>query len=223
MDVWSICSGVRKKIEEIKKQLKRAEFDAAIHVEAISLADQINLKDLRQSSCIVSYLGFSTEIDWPTFVYLKDGSSVDDYTITERFIMDMLQWHKEEKKIHIKFVYIILIKIIRYLRTLPNVIDVNLPEGDQNTFRVCGDVHGQYYDFINIFNLFGYPSASAPYLFNGTCDDEIWKTGDFTDRGNFSVEVALTCFCYKLVKPDSFYLLRGNHESPVGAINLSYA
>ena len=42
-----ICSGVRKKIEEIKKQLKRAEFDAAIHVENISFADQINLKDLR--------------------------------------------------------------------------------------------------------------------------------------------------------------------------------
>ena len=154
---------------------------------------------------------------------MNDGSSVDDYTITERFIMDMLQWHKEEKKIHIKFVYIILIKIIRYLRTLPNVIEVKLPEGDQNTFRVCGDVHGQYYDFINIFNLFGYPSASAPYLFNGICLGVMSEKGDFTDRGNFSVEVALTSFCYKLVKPDSFHILRGNHESPVDMSNLSYS
>lgn len=39
--------------------------------------------------------------------------------------------------------------------------------------------------------------------------------GDFTDRGNFSVEVALTIFCYKLVRPDAFFVLRGNHESPV--------
>ena len=79
----------------------------------------------------------------------------------------MLKWHKEGNQIHIKFVYIILIKIIRYLRDLNNVIDISLPEGKENYFRVCGDVHGQYYDFINIFNMYGYPSASHPYLFNG--------------------------------------------------------
>ena len=92
---------------------------------------------------------------------------MDDYTITERFILDMLKWHKEKRNIHPKFVYVILIKTIQYLRSLPNIIEVKLPEGEKNTFRVCGDVHGQYYDFINIFNQFGYPSASAPYLFNG--------------------------------------------------------
>ena len=42
-----------------------------------------------------------------------------------------------------------------------------------------------------------------------------YTIGDFTDRGNFSTEIALTAFCYKLVKPDSFFILRGNHESPV--------
>ena len=92
---------------------------------------------------------------------------MDDYTITERFILDMLKWHKEKRSIHPKFVYIILIKTVKYLRSLPNIIEVKLPEGEKNTFRVCGDVHGQYYDFLNIFNQFGYPSASTPYHFNG--------------------------------------------------------
>ena len=36
------------------------------------------------------------------------------------------------------------------------------------------------------------------------------------------MEVALTVFCYKLVKPDCFFVLRGNHESPVGVCALAH-
>ncbi|KFZ49197.1 Serine/threonine-protein phosphatase 5, partial [Antrostomus carolinensis] len=68
---------------------------------------------------------------------------------------------------------------------------------------VCGDTHGQYYDLLNIFELNGLPSESNPYIFNG----------DFVDRGSFSVEVILTLFGFKLLYPDHFHLLRGNHET----------
>ena len=34
-------------------------------------------------------------------------------------------------------------KTIKYLKTLPNVIEVKMPKGEDETFRVCGDVHGQ--------------------------------------------------------------------------------
>lgn len=91
----------------------------------------------------ISHVGFSDEIEGPTIDYVNDGTSIDDYTITDRFILDMLQWHKQGKKLHIKFVYVILMKTIKYLKTLPNVIDIKMPEGKDDTFRVCGDVHGQ--------------------------------------------------------------------------------
>ena len=52
-----------------------------------------------------------------------------------------------------------------HLKTLPSLIDVDVPESTQIT--VCGDVHGQYYDLLNIFDINGLPSVENPYLFNG--------------------------------------------------------
>ena len=64
-----------------------------------------------------------------------------------------------------------------------SVVDVAVPEGAHVT--VCGDVHGQYYDLCNIFELNGKPSETNPYLFNG----------DFVDRGSFSIEVLFFLMC----------------------------
>jgi serine/threonine-protein phosphatase 5 len=81
------------------------------------------------------------------------------------------------------------------------LVDVHIDE-DQK-FTVCGDIHGQYYDLLNIFQLNGLPSETNPYLFNG----------DFVDRGSFSVECILTLIGFKLLYPKHFFMSRGNHES----------
>ena len=83
----------------------------------------------------------------------------------------------------------------------PSLVDIPIPDDQEIT--VCGDIHGQYYDLLNIFEMNGNPSPLNPYLFNG----------DFVDRGSFSVECMLTLLIWKACHPNCMYLTWGNHES----------
>lgn len=58
-----------------------------------------------------------------------------------------------------------LLQAQQRLKSLPSLVDVPVAEG--KCITVCGDVHGQYYDLLNIFDLNGLPSEDNPYLFNG--------------------------------------------------------
>ncbi|CDQ91957.1 unnamed protein product [Oncorhynchus mykiss] len=129
------------------------------------------------------------------------GPKLEEGKVTMRFMKEMMECFKDQKKLHRKCAYQILIQVKELLSKLPSLIEITLKETEKIT--ICGDTHGQFYDLINIFELNGLPSETNPYLFNG----------DFVDRGSFSLEVILTLFGFKLLLPDSFYLLRGNHET----------
>lgn len=126
----------------------------------------------------------------------KDKVDVNDYLndILERLIpkssnqRDYVQFKESE----IKVVTQLSIEIFKKESAL---LEIPAP------VYVCGDIHGQYYDLLRIFNCCGQPNTTS-YLF----------LGDYVDRGKQSLETMMLLLIYKIKYPKKLFLLRGNHE-----------
>ena len=114
------------------------------------------------------------------------------------------------------FVIQILENAKQVLHDLPSVVSVDIPTDTNSTninnstktkernprITLVGDIHGQFYGLMHIFDIHGFPTPSTPYVFSG----------DMSDTGDLSLSLLLSLLMIKLSCPSCVHMTRGNHE-----------
>ncbi|EKX73088.1 serine/threonine protein phosphatase PP5, putative [Theileria equi strain WA] len=198
LKVLSLCNDptARSKLKECKKILREHKFTEAIMREVPPpLHETLNVDTITVDG---DYTG-------PVYQPIENL----DANQKNLFFSQVIEYIKvPDNKIHKKYLCMLILDLIKTVKDYPSLVD--LPISDSEEITICGDIHGQFYDLLNIFSINGFPSDSNGYLFNG----------DFIDRGSFSLECVLTLFLAKVLFPSKFHIVRGNHETE--ALNKCY-
>ena len=155
------------KFNECSKIVRQQAFEKAISVDSV--------KKLVSESINIDTIAVEDSYDGP---HLDANGKV-----TLQFMEELMQRYKNQKKLHKKyackvrssptltctvtFIQLflsiqILLDVMELFKSQPSMVDVIIPEGSK--FTVCGDIHGQFYDLMNIFHLNGLPSPTNPFV-----------------------------------------------------------
>lgn len=89
----------------------------------------------------------------------------------------------------------LMLRLMEELAAESNLLELSSP------ITICGDVHGQLFDVLELFKKAGSPE-NHKFLF----------MGDYVDRGYYSILTFSLLAALKLKYRGQVYLLRGNHE-----------
>jgi len=121
-------------------------------------------------------------------------------SVTDAFINSLIDMQAQGQLLPLKSASLMVLDAISIFNKESTMQEMTVSAGQE--LKICGDLHGQYWDFMNMLKLAGKPSPDSPFIFNG----------DFVDRGSWSIEVILTLVAFKIKDPQLVGMNRGNHE-----------
>ncbi|RNC31301.1 serine/threonine-protein phosphatase PP1 beta, partial [Trypanosoma cruzi] len=128
---------------------------------------------------------------------LETSIEEEEKSAIRQLVTSVLQdWRGAQKLLNEDIIRTVLRRVRPVLMSQPMMVRLEAP------VNVCGDIHGQINDLVEIFRAGGMPPTSR-YLF----------LGDYVDRGKYGTEVISVLLGLKVLHPDKMYVLRGNHES----------
>jgi serine/threonine-protein phosphatase 5 len=176
---------------EMSKHMRRIAFEKAIQSEDEDVFDF----DVVGIPLENGYKGPHLDVS------VNEDGEVQLGGLTDLWIKDLITFYKDGGKLARKYLYALLMKAHQVFTEEPAYKEIKTIEIGE--FTVVGDVHGQFYDLINMFTQNGYVDEKHGYLFNG----------DLVDRGSWSVEVIVTLLFFKILYPQQLHINRGNHET----------
>ena len=191
-----------KKLKGKKNKKEEETFDIREELKDILVKNHnINITSSKNIKPSMTYDENIHKIDSSDFFKEFKKETNEEINISlDKLINKLLlaKEYKPNKEIDLKEEEInwVIIKSYEIIKNQPVFIELDSP------INICGDVHGQFYDLLRLFNYGGEPPKSN-YLF----------LGDYVDRGKNSLETIVLLLCYKIKYPENFFMLRGNHES----------
>jgi len=178
--------------ERCKKSLETITFQ-----NKVALRRSLKNEDGPLGDCVNTSIDFKdlqTDYSGPR---LPENKKIDD-----QFIQDLRNFYSFGGILPPQVLYRVLQQTEQCLRSTPtSLVEVDLDE--DTSLHVCGDIHGQFKDLLNIFFLKGEPGKESSYLFNG----------DIVDRGPASIPCIVLIFALKCLYPYKIFINRGNHEA----------
>lgn len=220
--VFSCVAGLDVFLSEWEEERKDPEIDS-----------HSNLFDCRCYSSLVHFNSNDSE--------MAENASSDEYpldewlaTVKECKFLPEEDLKKLTDLVRLPFLRCGVLALIRCVQVKSYLLEESNVQPVSSPVTVCGDIHGQFFDLLELFRTGGEPPATN-YIFM-VCEHRIvwaqlstafvWNRmrerfvltvvhpqGDFVDRGYHSLETFTYLLLVKARWPNKITMLRGNHES----------